>query len=80
MTEGCEMAMNQMFIWIRKSLPRLFLHERFDRSAATFRQYDNFQDLFELRCYVSSESDSSVGRFWASRTLRDDALRIGPWI
>jgi hypothetical protein len=79
MKEGCEMAMGQMSIWLMKSLPHLFLHEGIDNSPATFKRYDNFTDMFELSCYVSSANDTSVGRFWARRTLRDPVLKIGPW-
>jgi hypothetical protein len=79
MKEGCGMAMNQMAIWLRKSLPGLFLHVRDERSIEAARRFEGIADLFVLRCYVSSGEDSSVGRFWASRTLEDPALEIGPW-
>jgi hypothetical protein len=79
MKEGCEMAMDQMTIWLRKSLPGLYLHEGFDNSPEAFKRYDNIADMFELSCYVSSATDTSVGRFWARRTLRDPELKIGPW-
>jgi hypothetical protein len=37
------------------------------------------QDMFVLRCYVSSEHSTAEGRFWATKTLRDNALTIGRW-
>lgn len=80
MKEGCEMAMEQISIWILKSLPGMFLHAGFDNTvAAATRPYDAVADLFEISCYVSARHDSSVGRFWARRTLRDPELKIGPW-
>jgi hypothetical protein len=80
MKEGCAMAMEQMSIWIWKSLPGMFLHEGFDNTdGAATQPYSAVADLFELSCYVSAAHDSSVGRFWARRTLRDPDLKIGPW-
>ena len=80
MKEGCEMAMEQISIWIWKSLPGLFLHEGFDNTdGAATQPYNAIADLFELTCYISAAHDSSIGRFWARRTLRDPELKIGPW-
>jgi len=79
MKEGCEMAMEQISIWIRKSLPGLFLHAGHDNSVEASRPFDAIPDLIEMSCYVSAAHDSSIGRFWARRTLRDPELKIGPW-
>jgi hypothetical protein len=80
MKEGCEEAMEQVTIWIWKSLPGLFLHEGFDNADEAAREpYEATADLFELSCYISAAHDSSIGRFWARRTLRDPELKIGPW-
>ena len=79
MREGCEDAMEQVSIWIWKGLPSLFLHEGFDNTVEAAEPYRAIADLFELTCYISAADDSSVGRFWARRTLRDPELKIGPW-
>jgi hypothetical protein len=80
MKEGCEMAMQQISIWILKELPGLFLHDGFDNTdEAATRTFQSIADLFEISCYVSAAHDSSVGRFWARRTLRNPDLEIGPW-
>ena len=79
MKEGCEEAMEQVSIWIWKSLPSLFLHEGFDNTVEAAERYKAIADLFELSCYISAANDSSIGRFWARRTLRDPELKIGPW-
>jgi hypothetical protein len=79
MKEGCGMAMNQMAIWLTKSLPGLFAHVGDDRSADAAKPFSALQEMFVLRCYVSSARDTSEGRFWASRSLKDPAMTIGPW-
>jgi hypothetical protein len=79
MKEGCEMAMDQIAIWISKSLPGLFLHAGYDNTVEAARPFDSIVDLFEISCYISAAHDSSIGRFWARRTLRDPELKIGPW-
>jgi hypothetical protein len=76
MEEGCRVATEQMGIWLDKSLPWLFLHAG---AKDADRRLDALRDMFVLRCYVSSEHSTSEGRFWASKTLRDDALTIGRW-
>lgn len=80
MEEGCGNAMRQMGYWLGKSLPGLFSHVgRVDQSD-TQRLHKAFQELVVLRCYVSSGRDTSVGRFWASRSLADPELTrpMGP--
>lgn len=80
MKEGCEMAMDQITIWILKSLPGLFMHEGFNNTMQSATEpHKSIADLFELSCYISASHDSSIGRFWARRTLRDPELKIGPW-
>ncbi|HEX7235548.1 MAG TPA: hypothetical protein VF405_01225 [Gammaproteobacteria bacterium] len=79
MQEGCGVATEQMSIWLLKSLPGLFLHADGNTSTDSQRLFDGLRDMFVLRCYVSSRYDTSEGRFWASRTLRDTALTIGRW-
>jgi len=78
MEEGCRSAMGQMKIWLGKSLPDLFLHVRNNPSEAA-AHFDGLRDLFVLRCYVSSGRDTSEGRFWASQSLTERAMTIGPW-
>ena len=79
MAEGCENAIGQMHIWLRKSVPRLFEHV----GRATENRPDGFvsdlTNMFEIRCYVSSARSSAEGRFWAYRRLGDDEMTIGRW-
>lgn len=79
MAEGCKMAMDQMGIWLMKSLPGLFLHVAHDNSSRPRDLGKAFQEMFVLRCYVSSARDTSEGRFWASRSLMDRAMTVGRW-
>jgi len=79
MKEGCEMAMEQISIWIWKSLPGLFLHAGHDNTVEAATPFNAIADLIEISCYISAAHDSSIGRFWARRTLRDSELKIGPW-
>jgi hypothetical protein len=79
MAEGCENAMTQMNIWLRKSLPGLFLHTGYDDPSVPVKLPGALSEMFELRCYFSSGRDSSEGRFWASRTLGDVQMKIGKW-
>ena len=79
MEEGCRMAMAQMAIWLNKSGPDLFLHIDYEDPSAPQDQYTAFQQLIELRCYVSSGRDTSQGRFWARRSLQDREITVGPW-
>jgi hypothetical protein len=79
MAEGCDSAMSQMNIWLRKALPQLFLHTGYSDSSVPVGLPQELSDMFELRCYFSSGRDSSEGRFWASRTLGDVQMKIGKW-
>ena len=49
------------------SLPPFFSHVG-DQSQWQ-KLHEAFEELVVLRCYVSSERDTSVGRFWASVAL-----------
>lgn len=71
MEEGCANAMSQMRIWLLKSLPGMFLHEGFEDPSKPDDFYSGIRDLFEIRCYFSSSTDTSQGRFWASHKLSD---------
>jgi hypothetical protein len=79
MAEGCENAMTQMNIWLRKALPQLFLHTGYNDPSVPAELPQALLEMFELRCYFSSERDSSEGRFWASRSLGDTQMKIGKW-
>jgi len=79
MKEGCEMAMDQIAIWISKSLPGLFMHAGYDNTVEAAKPFNTAGDLIEISCYVSAANDSSIGRFWARRSLRNPELTIGPW-
>lgn len=79
MEEGCGVAMNQMSIWLRKGLPSLFSHIGNVRPAEAVKHFNALQEMVVLRCYISSAHDTSEGRFWASRSLKDPAITIGPW-
>lgn len=79
MAEGCQNAMTQMSIWLQKSLPELFLHTGFDDPSMPADSRVALAKMVELRCYFSSERDSSEGRFWASRDLTDHEMKIGKW-
>ena len=79
MEEACENAMWQMSIWLRKSLPGLFLHIGYDDPSKPPDLYKAFQEIIVLRCYFSSARDTSQGRFWASRSLGDRKMTIGNW-
>jgi hypothetical protein len=79
MAEGCDNAMTQMSTWLLKSLPKLFLHTGYDDASMPPGTSKALSDMFELRCYFSSERDSSEGRFWASRRLTDREMTIGKW-
>lgn len=78
MEEGCGVAMSQMGIWLRKSLPDLFLPFR-PASSTDVNLSNALREVFVMRCYVSSARDTSAGRFWASRSLTDRAMTIGRW-
>lgn len=77
MEEGCGNAMRQMGYWLNKSLPEFFSHV--GDQAEWQELHEAFQELVVLRCYVSSERTTSVGRFWASRALGDPELTVGRW-
>lgn len=79
MQEGCKEALHQLQIVVSKSLPGLFQHAgRSDPSEPTALSHTLFE-MFELRCYVSGH-DSSVGRFWASQSLKySQEMTIGKW-
>jgi len=80
MEEGCGVAMGQMSVWLAKSLPDLFQHVVGDGAAENATKLHGvLRDMFVLRCYVSSKHSTAEGRFWASKTLKDDALTIGRW-
>ena len=82
MAEGCENAMMQMNIWLLKSLPGLFLHAGQEATSTPPNFNSELLAMFEIRCRFSSRQDSSVGRFWASRTLGslgDRQMRVGKW-
>ena len=79
MAEGCESAMTQMNIWLRKALPQLFLHTGYNGASVPVELPQELSEMFELRCYFSSDRDSSEGRFWASRSLGDAQMKIGEW-
>ena len=82
MAEGCQNAMNQMNIWLMKSLPGLLLHTGYDDPSVPADFYLNLKEMFELRCYFSSGRDTSEGRFWAHRklgSLGDNEMTIGKW-
>jgi hypothetical protein len=79
MAEGCDSAMSQMTIWLRKALPQLFLHTGYNASSVPVALPQALSAIFELRCYFSSGRDSSEGRFWASRKLGDAQMKIGKW-
>ena len=79
MEEGCRVATEQMSFWLGKSLPALFAHVAAHGTTDANRLVVGLQDIVELRCYVSSQHSTGEGRFWASRTLKDNALKIGRW-
>jgi hypothetical protein len=79
MEEGCRVATEQMTFWLGKALPGLFMHAGGKSSADANGLLGALQDMFVLRCYVSSEHSTAEGRFWATKTLRDNALTIGRW-
>jgi hypothetical protein len=78
MEKGCRTAMGQMGVWLMKALPELFSHVSSD-TAERAKVFDVLRELVVLRCYVSSAGDTSEGRFWASQTLKDWTVTIGPW-
>ena len=79
MEEGCRVATEQMSIWLSKSLPALFMHVGGNGSADANQLSERLQDMFVLRCYVSSKNSTAEGRFWASKGLKDTELTIGRW-
>ena len=79
MAEGCEMALEQLGIWLWKFTNRLFSHVGQEESLNSLNLDGSVSDLFVMRCYVSSATDTSEGRFWASRRLTEEELKIGEW-
>lgn len=79
MEDGCRNALGQMSVWLYKSLPLLFMHAAGGDSADANRLLGPLQDMFVLRCYVSSKHSTAEGRFWASKTLKANELTIGRW-
>lgn len=82
MAEGCRNAMNQMNIWLMKSLPGMFLHVGVDDPSVPPDLYTGLKEMFELRCYFSSSRSTAEGRFWAHRklgALGDGEMVIGKW-
>ncbi|MDJ0711539.1 MAG: hypothetical protein QNJ14_14200 [Woeseiaceae bacterium] len=79
MAEGCENAINQMQIWLRKSLPRLFEHVGREMEDRPDSFNSDLTNMFEIRCYFSSARSSAEGRYWAYRRLSDDETTVGKW-
>ena len=79
MAEGCHNAMRQMSYWIMKSVHVLFRHAGDDGQSNPPGYNQGVRELFEFRCYFSSGTDTSEGRFWASRSLSDEKMKIGKW-
>jgi hypothetical protein len=79
MAEGCKNAFAQMRIWLMKSLPDLFLHTGFGDPAVPADAREAMKKMVEMKCYFSSDRDSSEGRFWASQKLTDAEMTIGKW-
>lgn len=79
MEEGCAYAINHLGIWLSKSLPGLFLHEGFEDPGQPPDLYNAFREMIELRCYFSTESSTSEGRFWGYRLLAEQEMTIGRW-
>ena len=78
MAEGCENATNQMRIWLRKTLPRMFEHVGSEMENRPNDFNSELSEMIEIRCYFSSRS-SAEGRFWAYRKLDDKEMTIGKW-
>ena len=78
MEAGCRYALQHIRIYVRKSLHVLFQHVGHSDPSKPFALHSAVGEMFELRCYVSAH-DSSVGRFWATQTLRAEEMTIGKW-
>jgi len=77
MEEGCTNAIGQLRIWVGKSLHTLFTHVGYEDPSRPKEYYRGFDDMIVFRCYFSTGTDSSAGRFWATQALGDRAMAIG---
>ncbi len=67
MRAGCEYVLNQMRIWVSKSLPKAFMHQGWDWDDSTDKTKaldKELRSMFVFSCRVIDHSQSRFTRVW----------------